>query len=45
MGYDNLSTDASLISYLKQLTFTGEKELFELSLVREPRGAAKEDII
>jgi len=45
LGYDSLSIDASLISYLKQLTFTGEKELFELSLLREPRGAAKEDII
>jgi len=44
LGYVTIQSDPILTSFLKQLPFIGEKELFDLSLLREPRGAAKEDI-
>jgi len=44
-GYDQLEQRPDIMLYLTQLPQASEKELFDLSLLREPRGATKEDII
>jgi len=43
--YKHLEQKPEIKMYLSQLPGASEKELFDLSLLREPRGATKDDIV